>query len=84
VLEQLQNNQDNDHKYESQNPVSDESLSEMAGTLKHDLSSPETFDIQTIIGESRERVRKTFETGIFFQQRVLTNYYGNTSTQKSS
>jgi adenylate cyclase len=66
VLEQLQNNQDNDHKYESQNPISSESLSEMAGTLQHDLSSPETSDIQIIIGESRERVRKTIGTGSFF------------------
>ena len=66
MLEQLQNNQDNDHKYESQNPVSSESLSEMAGTLQHDLSSPETSDIQIIIGESRKRVRKTIETGTFF------------------
>jgi adenylate cyclase len=66
VLERLQNNQDNDHKYESQNPISSESLSEMAGTLQHDLSSPETSDTQIIIGESRKRVRKTIETGIFF------------------
>ena len=66
MLEQLQNNQDNDHKYESQNPVSSESLSEMAGTLQHDLSSPETSDIQIIIGESRKRVRKTIEAGTFF------------------
>jgi adenylate cyclase len=66
VLERLQNNQDNDHKYESQNPISNESLSEMAGTLQHDLSSPETSDTQIIIGESRKRVRKTIETGTFF------------------
>lgn len=66
MLEQLQNNQDNDHKYESQNPVSSESLSEMAGTLQHDLSSAETSDIQIIIGESRKRVRKTIEAGTFF------------------
>ena len=38
----------------------------MAGTLQHDLSSPETSDIQIIIGESRKRVRKTIETGTFF------------------
>jgi adenylate cyclase len=66
VLEQLQNNRDNDHEYQVQNPVADESLREMASTLQHDLSSPEIFDIQTIIGESRERVRKTIETGTFF------------------
>ena len=66
MLERLQNNQDNDHKYESQNPISSESLSEMAGTLQHDLSSPETSDTQIIIGESRKRVRKTIETGTFF------------------
>jgi adenylate cyclase len=66
VLEELQNNRDNDHKYQSQNPVAGESLREMASTLQHDLSSAETFDIQTIIGDSRERVRKTIETGTFF------------------
>jgi adenylate cyclase len=66
VLEQLQNNRDNDHKYQSQNPVAGENLRDMASTLQHDFSSPETFDIQTIIGESRERVRKTIETGTFF------------------
>lgn len=66
MLEQLQNNRDNDHEYQVQNPVADESLREMASTLQHDLSSPEIFDIQTIIGESRERVRKTIETGTFF------------------
>ena len=66
MLEQLQNNQDNDHKYGSQNPISSESLSEMAGTLQHDLSSPETSDTQIIIGESRKRVRKTIETGTLF------------------
>jgi adenylate cyclase len=66
VLERLQNNQDNDHKYESQNPISSESLSEMAGTLQHDLSSPETSDTQIIISESRKRVRKTIEIGTFF------------------
>lgn len=66
MLERLQNNQDNDHKYESQNPISSESLSEMAGTLQHDLSSPETSDTQIIIGESRKRVRKTIKTGTFF------------------
>jgi class 3 adenylate cyclase len=38
----------------------------MAGTLQHDLSSPETSDTQIIIGESRKRVRKTIETGTFF------------------
>lgn len=38
----------------------------MASTFQRDLSSAETFDIQTIIGDSRERVRKTIETGTFF------------------
>jgi len=66
VLEELQNNRDNDHKYQSQNPVAGEGLREMTSTLQHDLSSAETFDIQTIIGDSRERVRKTIETGTFF------------------
>ena len=66
MLGQLQNNLDNDHKYPSHNTVAGEGLSEMASTLQHELSSPETFDIQTIIGESRERVRKTIETGTFF------------------
>ena len=66
MLELLQNNQDNDHKYESQNPISSGSLSEITDTLQHDLSSPETSDIQIIIDESRKRVRKTIETGTFF------------------
>jgi adenylate cyclase len=66
VLEQLQNNRDNDHEYQGKNPVADESLREIASTLQHDLSSPEILDIQTIIGESRERVRKTMDTGTFF------------------
>ncbi len=66
MLGQLQNNLDNDHEYQSQNSVVGEGLNEMAGTLQDELSSPETFDIQTIIGESRERVRKTIDAGTFF------------------
>ena len=66
MLGQLQNNRDNDHKYQSQNPVVGEGLNEMASTLQDELSSPETFDIQTIIGESRKRVRKTIDAGTFF------------------
>ncbi len=66
MVEHLQNNLDNDHKYQRQNPVGGENLSEMTSTLQYDLSSPRTVDIQTIVGETQERVRRTIKTGTFF------------------
>jgi adenylate cyclase len=62
----LQNNNDNNHKYQGQNPIGSESLSEMTNTLQRDLISPQTFDIATIISETQERVRRTIKTGTFF------------------
>lgn len=66
MLEQLQNNRDNDRKYQTQNPIGRENLNEMTSTLQHDLSNPPTVDLQAIICETQERVRKTVETGTFF------------------
>lgn len=66
MLEQLQNNRDNDRKYQTQNPIGRENLNEMTNTLQHDLSNPPTVDLQAIICETQERVRKTVETGTFF------------------
>ena len=66
MLEQLQNNRDNDCKYQTQNPIGRENLNEMTSTLQHDLSNPSTVDLQAIICETQERVRKTVETGTFF------------------
>ena len=66
MLEQLQNNRDNDRKYQTQNPIGRENLNEMTSTLQHDLSNPPTVDLQAIICETQERVRKTIETGTFF------------------
>lgn len=63
VMKYLPNNTDH-HKH--QNPIGGERLSEMTNTLQHDLSSPQTVDIQTIIGETQERVRRTIKTGTFF------------------
>jgi adenylate cyclase len=65
VVKHLQNNTDNDDKYQRQNPIG-ESLSEMTSTLQDGLSSPPTVDIQTIIGETQERVRTSIKTGRFF------------------
>jgi hypothetical protein len=45
VVKHLQNNTGNDHKYQRQNPIGGESLSEMTNTLQHDLASPQTVDI---------------------------------------
>jgi hypothetical protein len=56
VVKPLQNNTGNNHKYQSQNPIGGESLSEMTNTLQRDLTSPQTVDIGTIIGETQERV----------------------------
>lgn len=66
MLEQLQNNRDNDRKYQTQNPIARANLNEMTSTLQHDLSNPPTVDLQAIICETKERVRKTVETGMFF------------------
>lgn len=67
MVEHLQNNIGNDDKHQRQNPIGGESLSDMTSTLQHDLSSPpQTVDIQTIIGETQERVRRTIKTGTFF------------------
>jgi adenylate cyclase len=66
VVKHLQNNTSNDHKYQRQNPIGGESLSEMTNTLQHDLTSPQTVDIRTIIGDTQERVRRTIKTGTFF------------------
>jgi adenylate cyclase len=66
VVKPLQNNTGNNHKYQSQNPIGGESLSEMTNTLQRDLTSPQTVDIGTIIGETQERVRRTIKTGTFF------------------
>ena len=66
VVKPLQNNTGNNHKYQSQNPIGGESLSEMTNTLQPDLTSPQTVDIGTIIGETQERVRRTIKTGTFF------------------
>lgn len=63
VMKHLPNNTDH-HKH--QNPIDGERLSEMTNTLQHDLSSPQTVDIRTIIGETQERVRRTIKTGTFF------------------
>jgi adenylate cyclase len=63
VMKHLPNNTDH-HKH--QNPIGGERLSEMTNTLQHDLSSPQTVDIRTIIGETQERVRRTIKTGTFF------------------
>lgn len=66
VVKHLQNNTGNDHKYQRQNPMGGESLSEMTNTLQHDLTSPQKIDIRTIIGETQERVQRTIKTGTFF------------------
>jgi class 3 adenylate cyclase len=66
MVEHLQNNIGDDDKYQRQNPIGGENLSEVTSTLQHDLSSPQTVDIQTIIGETQERVRRTIKTGTFF------------------
>jgi adenylate cyclase len=66
-VKHLQNNTDNDHKYQMQNSRGDKSLARSTGNLQHDLSSPETaVDTQTIIAESKERVQKTIKTGTYF------------------
>ena len=64
MVEYLQNNIANDHNYQRQNPIDSENL--MTNTLQHDLSSPQTVEIGTIIGETQERVRRTIKTGTFF------------------
>ena len=85
MVKRLQNNTATDDKYQRENPTGGERLNEIAGgTLQHDMSYPEAVDTQIIIGETRERVRRTFKAGTFFQQRVLTNYYEKTSTQSSN
>ncbi|MDQ3968131.1 MAG: adenylate/guanylate cyclase domain-containing protein [Thermoproteota archaeon] len=61
----MQDNTGNDHKYQSQNPIGGESLSEMTSTLQHDLTFPQTVDMQAIISETRERVRRAVKTGTF-------------------
>jgi adenylate cyclase len=66
VVKPLQNNTGNNHKNQRQNPMGGDSLSEMTNTLQHDLTSPQTVDIGTIIGETQERVRRTVKTGTFF------------------
>jgi adenylate cyclase len=67
MVKRLQNNTDTDDKYQRQNPTGGERLNEIAGgTLQHDISYPEAVDTQTIIGETRERVRRTVKAGTFF------------------
>jgi class 3 adenylate cyclase len=66
VVKPLQNNTGNNHEYQRQNPIGGDSLSEMTNTLRHDITSPQTVDIGTIIGETQERVRRTIKTGTFF------------------
>ena len=62
----MQNNTGNNREYQRQNPIGGDSLSEMTNTLRHDITSPQTVDIGTIIGETQERVRRTIKTGTFF------------------
>jgi adenylate cyclase len=66
VVKPLQNNTGNNHEYQRQNPIGGDSLREMTNTLRHDITSPQTVDIGTIIGETQERVRRTIKTGTFF------------------
>jgi adenylate cyclase len=67
MVKRLQNNTDTDDKYQRQNPTGGERLNEIAGgTLQHDMSYPEAVDTQTLIGETRERVRRTVKAGTFF------------------
>jgi adenylate cyclase len=67
MVKRLQNNTSTDDKYQSENPTGGERFNEIAGgTLQHDMSYPEAVDTQTIIGETRERVRRTVKAGTFF------------------
>jgi adenylate cyclase len=67
MVKRLQNNTSTDDKYQSENPKGGERFNEIAGgTLQHDMSYPEAVDTQTIIGETRERVRRTVKAGTFF------------------
>jgi adenylate cyclase len=66
VVKPLQNNTGNNHQYQRQNPIGEDSLSEKTNTLQHDLTSPQTVDVGTIIAASQERVRSTIKTGTFF------------------
>lgn len=67
MVKRLQNNTATDDKYQRENPTGGERLNEIAGgTLQHDMSYPEAVDTQTIIGETRERVRRTVKAGTFF------------------
>lgn len=67
MVKRLQNNTATDDKYQRENPTGGERLNEIAGgTLQHDMSYPEAVDTQIIIGETRERVRRTFKAGTFF------------------
>jgi adenylate cyclase len=60
MVKRLQNNTATDDKYQRENPTEGERLNEIAGgTLQHDMSYPEAVDTQIIIGETRERVRRT-------------------------
>jgi adenylate cyclase len=67
MVKRLQNNAATDDKYQRENPTGGERLNEIAGgTLQHDMSYPEAVDTQIIIGETRERVRRTVKAGTFF------------------
>lgn len=67
MVKRLQNNTATDDKYQRENPTGGERLNEIAGgTLQHDMSYPEAVDTQIIIGETRERVRRTVKAGTFF------------------
>lgn len=67
MVKRLQNNTSTDDKYQRENPTGGERLNEIAGgTLQHDMSYPEAVDTQIIIGETRERVRRTVKAGTFF------------------
>src|SRR5688572_28873900 len=67
MVKRLQNNTATDDKYQRENPTGGERLNEIAGgTLQHDMYYPEAVDTQIIIGETRERVRRTVKAGTFF------------------
>jgi adenylate cyclase len=67
MVKRLQNNTATDDKYQRENPTGGARLNEIAGgTLQHDMSYPEAVDTQIIIGETRERVRRTVKAGTFF------------------
>jgi len=67
MVKRLQNNTATDDKYQRENPTGGERLNEIAGgTLQHDMSYPDAVDTQIIIGETRERVRRTVKAGTFF------------------